>query len=360
MKRRHPLLLLAPLLACSSTSSNPPADAGAPPDVADAARPVGADATVDTFANTNLYFTGSDNKRTVDAVGAFPDRGTYQNITLHLSLACPSGRCDPWDRFGTIGIVTARGDKPESDTVIELARFITPYGVGGKWDYDLTSLRPLLTGEVTLRAFIDTWVGPGSSYGNGWSLTASFEMVGGVPEREAVSVVPVWTLHSGAYGDPAKPISASFSAQNIPLTKGATSWELRTFITGHGQGNAANCAEFCPRDHTLTVGGHAHTKTIWRADCAKTAVAGQQGTFTLSRAGWCPGADVKVWSVDVTADLAGASAAAIGYDVQSYENTCRPDSAACAGCTLGTSCAFDGGNHTEPSYFVSSALIAYR
>ena len=31
-----------------------------------------------------------------------------------------------------------------------------------------------------------------------------------------------------------------------------------------------------------------------------------------------------------------------------------------AGCTLGTGCPYDGGSHTEPVYYVSSLLIAYR
>ncbi len=356
-----PTLALFGLLAgCSSPAPDAPADAGALVDAADAAAPVGADVTVETFANTNLYFTGADNKRTVDAAGSFPSVGTYERITLHLALSCPSNKCDPWDRFGTLGVVTAKGDKPENDTVIELARFITPYGVGASWDYDLTDLRPLLTGDVTLRAFIDTWVGPGSAYGNGWSLSASFEMTGGVPDREVVGVLPVWTMHSGVYGDPAKPLSGSFAPQTLPLPKAASSFALRSLVTGHGQGNAGNCAEFCARDHTLSVAGHAHTQKIWRTDCAKTAAPGQQGTYTLSRAGWCPGADVKAWSVDVTDDLAGAAAATVGYDVQSYDNTCRPDASMCAACSLGTGCAYDGGNHTEPSYFLSTLLIAYR
>ncbi|MEO7327183.1 MAG: hypothetical protein ABI193_01305 [Minicystis sp.] len=44
----------------------------------------------------------------------------------------------------------------------------------------------------------------------------------------------------------------------------------------------------------------------------------------------------------------------------SYENTCRPDAAVCKGCTLGTGCPYDDGNHTEPNYQISTLLIAYR
>jgi hypothetical protein len=348
------------LFGCSSTPSSNPSTNPSPNDAAveDTPDPSGPDVTVTGFEATQVSFTGSDNRRVVDVEATFPEAGSYASIVLHLTLGCPSGKCDAWDRFGTFGIVTKKGDKPENDTVVELARYMTPYGVGGTWDFDVTDLRPLLKGKVTLRAFIDTWVGPGSPYGNGWTLTTTFDMVGGVPEREAIAVLPVWTMHAGAYGDPAKPLSTSFPPQKVAPPAGASSFALRTFVTGHGQGNLDNCAEFCPREHTLTVGGTPYAQKIWRTDCATTTVPGQKGTYKLSRAGWCPGADVRAWTLDVTPDVKGETT--IAYDVAKYENTCRPDAATCAGCSLGTDCKYDGGNHTEPVYYVSTLLIAYK
>jgi peptide-N-glycosidase F-like protein len=320
---------------------------------------VGADAMVTAFDKTPVYFTGTDNKRIVDAPASFPATGAYEKIILHLSLDCPSGGCDPWDRLATLGVVTAKGTNGAEDTVIEIERFITPYHVGATWDIDVTDLRPLLTGDLTLRGFIDTWVGPGSQYGDGWLLTAKFEMKGGIPAALPVAVIPVWTMRSAPYGDPAKPIAGSVPPQMIPLPEGTSSYALRSFVTGHGQGNLSNCAEFCSRSHTLTVGTTAHAAKVWRTDCATTAAPNQEGTYKYSRAGWCPGADVKPWIIDITKDVAGG-AAAIAYDVQAYENTCRPDVMTCTGCTLGSTCEYDGGNHTEPNYSVSSLLIAYR
>jgi hypothetical protein len=99
---------------------------------------------------------------------------------------------------------------------------------------------------------------------------------------------------------------------------------------------------------------------LWRDDCQTTAVSGQNGTWQYSRAGWCPGADVRPWTVDVTSDLAGAASAMFQWSVDSYENTCRPGVTTCTGCTLGTGCDYDGGNHTEPYFAASTVLIAYR
>ena len=319
----------------------------------------GADATVVPFDKTHVFFTGDENKRIVDAPASFPAEGAYSQIILHFALDCPTGGCDAWDRFATLGIVTAKGETQEQDTVIEVARFITPYKVKGAWDLDVTELRPLLSGDVTMRAFIDTWVGPGSPYGAGWLVTASFEMKGGIPAKVPVAAIPVWDRRYVAYGDPAKPLTESVPTQEVALPPGS-SFALRTFITGHGQGNLGNCAEFCKRDHTLVVGSALHTLNVWRDDCPETGVPGQQGTWKYARAGWCPGADVRPWTMDVTADLAGLDAVNIGYGVEDYENTCRPDAPECKGCSLGGGCDYDGGTHTEPNYQVSSLLIAYQ
>lgn len=319
----------------------------------------GADAVVTPFDKTHVFFTGDDNKRSVDAQAAFPADGAYAQILLHLALDCPQGGCDSWDRFASLGLVAAKGENGAPDKVIEIARYITPYKIKAAWDIDVTDLRPLLKGDVTLRAFIDTWVGPGSPYGAGWLVTASFEMKGGVPAKLPVAVLPVWDPTYVVYGDPAKPTAGSVPVKDIQLPA-ASSYALRTFITGHGQGNKGNCAEFCKKTHTLTVAGAAHPELIWRADCATTAVPGQQGTWKYARAGWCPGADVLPWTVDITADVKGAASIAVDYAVEDYENTCRPDAATCAGCALGNTCEFDGGAHTEPNYQLSTLLIAYQ
>jgi len=361
------LLALIALAACGSgkapgtTGSGGTATGGSTAggsDAGDGPTP-GADATVTAFDKAPIYFTGSDNQRTVEAPASFPKEGAYQQILLHLSLSCPSDGCDPWDRFGSLGLVSAKATDGGADTVIELARFITPYHVGASWDLDVTDLRPLLKGDVTLQAFIDTWVGPGSQYGGGWLLSASFEMKGGIPEKQPVAVVPVWTPRSFVYGDPAKPLADAVPQATLPLPQGS-SYALRTFVTGHGQGNAGNCAEFCSKTHTLTAGSTPHAQPIWRTDCATTAAPGQQGTYKYPRAGWCPGADVRPWILDVTADLAGSSSAVFAYDVEAYTNTCRPDAQPCTGCTLGSACAYDGGTHTEPNYQLSTLLVAYR
>lgn len=335
------------VLLCLALYSGACGDSAAPsePDAA-----VGADQTVVAFDGEHVYF-GDPNRRVVDVPVSFPPAAlSYERVTLRFALRCPNDRCDWWDRLGWLAIV-------DGEQEIELLRFITPYRLPGSWEVDVTDLRPLLAGDVTVRVFIDTWVGPGHQNGDGWLVDASFDLVGGVPEREAIAVTPLWAPAGVAYGDPAAPPARTATAA---LPADATAATVRLFVTGHGQGNAGNCAEFCARDHHLDIAGNRLTRNVWRDDCETTAVPDQYGTWELPRAGWCPGDTVDPWAVDFGVGTAAGTAIAIGYDVEPYENTCRPDSPSCTGCTLGTGCDYDGGAHTPPTYYLSGVLVSFR
>ena len=314
---------------------------------------------VRSFDHAPLYFTSADNQRDVSIESSFPVSGDFARITMHVRLDCPTGGCDPWDRYGTIGVVTDPGAGDTPATIIELARFMTPYGVGGAWTLDVTDMRPLLAGDVTLDAHIDTWVGPGSDGGSGWQLSAWFAMTPGQPRRTAIAVIPVWSPRVVRYGYPIVPTAVDAPKVSLDLPD-ATGFSLRTLVTGHGQGNEDDCAEFCPRTHTIRVNGVRHDVTGWRSDCATSGVRGQLGNYWYSRAGWCPGALVEPWDVDVSRDIRGRTAT-LAYAITPYVNGCRPDAVPLipTTCTLGTSAEYDGGRHTPPIYRLSTVLIAY-
>lgn len=232
---------------------------------------------------------------------------------------------------------------------------MTPYRVGGQFTVDVTDLQRVLEGPQTMRVFIDTWVGPGHANGAGWLVDAAFEFEAGVPTPDPIAVVPLWAPQRVVYGDPARPVDVTATIADLPA--GLTGVRVRALVTGHGQGNAGNCAEFCQRDHTFTIGATPSTRLLWRDDCPTTAVPNQQGTWRYPRAGWCPGAMVTPWTVDAPVP---AGPLTIRYDVATYENTCRPDAPSCAGCALGTGCEYDGGSHTEPGWEHSAMLVLLR
>jgi hypothetical protein len=319
----------------------------------------GPDTVIPLFEQEHVYFVGGDNRRSVDVEVVFPEADlAYEQITLEFTLGCPDGGCDWWDRKGYLGVVREPGTEDES--VTEILRFITPYRVGGSWSIDVTALRPLLADNATVRVFIDTWVGPGHQNGAGWLVDATLDYRGGILDPRPVAVIPFWDEMGFVSGDPARPIAESVLPSTVSIPEGATKVELRSLITGHGQGNAENCAEFCQKVHGYSVGGTGYQRTVWRDDCAETGVPGQQGTWTYPRAGWCPGADVIPWVEDVTEAVTPGADVTVTYHVSDYENTCRPDAPICTGCTLGTGCEYNGGSHTEPHYRMSALLVAYR
>jgi hypothetical protein len=192
-------------------------------------------------------------------------------------------------------------------------------------------------------------------------------MTGGTPAKVPVAVVPIWTWKTTnkeptqvVYGDPAQPIASSVPPQTIQLPAGATSFGVRSIITGHGQGNLDNCGEFCQKNHTWTVGSSPNTQAMWRTDCGNFPSA---GTYQYSRAGWCPGADVTPWDIDVTSQVGSSGSTTISYGVDTYLNTCNgePDGGGlCSSCSSGESCTYDGSGHTQPFYYVQGLFIAFR
>lgn len=319
---------------------------------------LGTDQTIVALEDAHVFWTGWDegqNAREVENRVTMPSADElYSQIEMTFALSCPDGSCDPWDRLGSFGVVT--DIDTDDEQYIEISRFITPYAVGAEWTIDVTDLRPLLADRVDFRVFIDTWVGPGSRFGNGWSVDVSFDFVGGEPEKTVLGVIPVWSMQRVNYGDPLQPVADQISSNGVDLPEGTRTAALRTFITGHGQGNNDNCAEFCPREHTFVAGGVNYSRDVWRDDCETSSAPNQQGTFQYPRAGWCPGAVTHDWTIDL-GDV--GLFLSLDYDVEAYENTCRPDSADCSGCALGNGCEWNDSNHTEPNYQITALVIAY-
>ena len=279
--------------------------------------PAGEDQTVAVFVEEYVHF-GEENRRIVDVPITFPDdTATYSQITGRFALTCPNDRCDWWDRFGSFGVVLDAGTKEE--VFIELDRFITPYRVGFSWSSDLTVLRPMLTGEQTMRVYIDTWVSEGHENGDGWLFTAELDFTGGPPPSpQPIANVPVWGFQSWSAGLSDNPTEAQVVPQEVSLPA-HTSSAFRAIITGHGWNNQQNCAEFCAKEHFFTVGAEEFGQEVWREDCDETETDGrQQGSWQYARAGWCPGAQVYPWDTDTSAQTVGQDSVPVSYRLENF------------------------------------------
>ena len=94
-------------------------------------------------------------------------------------------------------------------------------------------------------------------------------------------------------GEPSKPIGAARPDRMVEIPADARAVELRCFITGHGQGNHQNCAEFCPKMHGFAVGGMRFERRIGGPTappprCPTRPATGSPRAPAGARARWSP------------------------------------------------------------------------
>jgi hypothetical protein len=247
---------------------------------------------------------------------------------LRLDLECPeNGLCDHWDRTGSLQLVLNPDDPEDEWEYLEIMRHITPYRVGMCEYVDITPLAPLLAGRQTLVSWIDTWVGPGHSDGEGWRITWDFVFYPG-NDRTPDEVVNIWGRRNIEVGnlDPDRTVDAQTEPVDVPIPEDATRVEARLITTGHSFGNSENCAEFCVMRQDLYLDDERRSVLPWRTDCEHNPVANQQGTWRYDRNGWCPGAITIGQTIDVTDMVTPGETAVLDFDIRmadgsEYENT---------------------------------------
>ena len=302
---------------------------------------------VSVFDGTHV-FHGKESRRTVGVDLKLPDvNSRYDTAYMKLKLSCPLNEngvkdCDFWDRKGQIFLTTLENGQ---ETRYEIMRFMTPYGVGGTWEFDVSDLLPLLRGQVKFEVFIDTWVGPGHAQGEGWlvDLDIGYSFIG--RSKVAVAVMNVFEPRSVSYGEPGDNSKQVQVLQNFPPHSSVKLW---SYLTGHGQNVGAgpnNCAEFCDKVQSFKVNDLVQQKRIWRYDCAKTVTDGvQRGNWTVGRAGWCPGDMVHPIKISLNEQLSSGNT--ISWSPEFWVN---PHNG-----------GYDGNRHTQPYFEVSSLLIFYK
>jgi hypothetical protein len=191
----------------------------------------------------------------------------------------------------------------------EIGRFITPYGnglnlgTGFTWTYDVTDYASLLHDTVHLSA------------GN-WQelLDVRFEMIRGIPPRDAYKVDNLWVGNPQLYN-----IENFLTPKTVFIDSAAVNTRYKMRTTGHWFGGPENCAEFCIKHNYLFVDGIQRWDTIvWKNDCSLNPLYPQGGTWIYNRANWCPGADVPTYDFELTPYVTPNDSATLDYNVQPY------------------------------------------
>ena len=256
------------------------------------------------------------------------DLSGYEQILMHIDVACPSGGCDPWDQPASVRATTDEG-------TFEIARYITPFGIAcGAWTVDVTDFKEILSGQVNFESFVQVW-GP-----SGWLVTIDLEFVEGNNSFPYYKTTPLWTTNYLVYGDP--DVSHDLEEQSLTVDTKSEASHIRTTISGHGQGNTGNAAEFLSRTHQFQLNGTTiDNHLLWKADCAANTCSNQAGTWLFPRAGWCPGQAVDPYIVSTTVN--GGDNITLDYELEDYTNF------------LNT--GYNSGSHTEPHYRIWSYFV---
>lgn len=332
--------------------------------------------TYKVFEKQPINFTG-DKGTDTDAVGLMDGRLVYKKVTVptfangtdvKIKLTVRSAG-DRWDKSGSCFVVTdpeklsilsiaEKGEKFPTDSyvddkyagfvtgknynpVVELMRFMTPFGVGYYsdnkvkyrrpvyipswekqvvWEHDITDLESLVTGTFYVGVWIDTWTSEGYDF--------DMELTYSDRKQRKVSVLPIVNTIPYVGG---QQIPDNFAhkdlEQTIQLKKDAKNVKLHYITTGHGGHSGGD--EFIKIKNSVYFDGKLVLDTIpWRDDCASfrrfnptsgvwikkdsasyispetrkyeiKEIEERIASSDLSRSNWCPGSFVEPMVVDL-------------------------------------------------------------
>jgi len=279
----------------------------------------------------SIYVSHIDTLISIDSVENQPAQIIFYNDPLHPLT--PSDTLITWPSYYDHYVYDSHGRAIDSayvipDSVIhlqkfpyystpfevvnryELARYITPYGNGLSlgngftWIYDVSDYRPLLHDSVHLAA------------GN-WQelMDVEFEIIKGIPPRDPLRVQNLWCTNAW-YGTN---VESYLPAKKIKIDDNALNTRIKMRPTGHGMGDAENCAEFCAKNHMILVNGtERFRKLVWKDDCAKNPLYPQGGTWVYQRANWCPGDIVPTFDFELTPYVSPGDSVVLDYNIEPY------------------------------------------
>lgn len=196
---------------------------------------------------------------------------------------------------------------------VEIARYITPYGIqfdlgpnGFYWIYDVTDYQHYLKNSVDLAA-----------HNTQELLDLRFAFIEGIPPRDVHKREPIWAdFRSYQYSE----MDNNTVLQSVPVVLSDTSemFKIKTRFTGHGHNGSVNCCEWDSKDHMISVDGVQRFQwEIWEETaCGDNPNISQGGTWPYAREGWCPGDQVREYEHELTPFVTPGSTVSLDYDIE--------------------------------------------
>jgi len=198
--------------------------------------------------------------------------------------------------------------------------------------------------------------------GEGYNPTILFEYTKGTPDYPYVDLNEIW-YGSYSFGDyenlcPVPPRAIDFDPTvekaNLRLVTSGHHWS----DTENGAYNTANAAEFYEATHNIKINGATtFTQHLWRTCSPNPAgCQPQNGTWTYSRSGWCPGSLPMVWNYSLDNYLNSGIPELLYEFYPDYVDECHPNYPDCVSGQNGCINCQDSNN---PILMVSGMLVTY-
>jgi concanavalin A-like lectin/glucanase superfamily protein/peptide-N-glycosidase F-like protein/type IX secretion system substrate protein len=267
--------------------------------------------------------------------------GAFDNIAGHLTIGCPNGGCDPWDRISGLEVKGHNGEW------YEIIRYITPYGVACSSDIDLTDFMSALQGKIRFRVYLGT-------LGNGFLYSLDLDYTTGIPDHPYSTISEIWK-ETYNFGNPAdlQPVPDV----NFEFPENAEAAKMKLVSTGHGWGdnNTGNAAEFHDDTHHIWIDNvQTFEQHNWQGcNPNPDGCSPQNGTWFYDRAGWCPGSIAQWFDYDMSSYI-NQQTIEVGYVFdEDYTDLCNADN---PNCVSGITCpnCNDGFN---PHLIVATYII---
>ena len=272
------------------------------------------------FSNKRLAWGSGYSQAASQNFDLHSDNSNIESIMMYIRLECPSGGCDPWDRFANILVKNS-----DTNQWYEMARHITPYGVGNSvldrgLEVDVTDFKSLLVGNVELKTYAETWVS------SGWVISLEFDFLAGEPDYKYYQITPVIQFNNNSlsgvpYGGEngvTELDETKFDLKkSISLGSNIKSAHFRTIISGWGHATPADsdgraCAEWCFRTHKIKIDNtDKFSHYMGPIGCSSNPITNQGGNWSPDRAGWCPGMVVPVRIDQFNSDISNST---IGFE----------------------------------------------
>ena len=260
-------------------------------------------------------------ERVVTATVELPatsEMAAFDTMELDVSVTCRYRNpfaCSEWDRIARVDVCL----DAECGERREIVRWITPYWRRGqrRWIMDASPFLGLLQagGSQTFRV----------EMGPSWErkterdarVALRLRTQGGRPLPRGVELAFRGGSFDAEYNSSREPHSFTRPAE-------ASRVELVAIVTGHGQADGNNCAEWCDHRHQVAVDGTdlpliaadlaVLGKTRGCAPRTRQGVPpGQWGNWAPGRAYWCPGLPVDLTRVDLSELLGSGTDSTLTY-----------------------------------------------